>query len=420
MGQMGRLAGGLLGGALSEGVKHWSRGQKPAAAELFLTPANAERLAQRLSKMRGAAMKLGQLLSMDGGETLPPELSQLLERLREQAHHMPIGQLNQVLKAEWGDAWDEHFESFQFTPVAAASIGQVHRAQLKDGRELAFKVQYPGVRQSIDSDLDNLAMLLRSLRLLPAHLQVDSLIVEARQQLHDEANYALEAEYLQAFAERLNDDERYQCPQWHSDWSTEQVLAMDWLDGIAVEQLSAYPLAERNRVAAELLRLTLRELLQWGLVQTDPNFANYRYQCGSGRIQLLDFGATRRYDDAFTNALQKLIRASLDSDEAMIYEAASALGYFDGKEPAEYRQLMLSLFQMAVSPARHSGAFDFSNSSLAQQMRQRLIEVRLKQQAGQIPPARVLLLHRKLAGMYLLYKKLQVKLDVGAIVREFI
>jgi predicted unusual protein kinase regulating ubiquinone biosynthesis (AarF/ABC1/UbiB family) len=153
--QLGRLGSGIAGGVVGEGLRQLGSGNRPKAADLLLTPANARRLAERLAEMRGAAMKLGQLLSMEAGDVIPDPLPEILSRLREQANPMPLGQVADVLDAAWGEGWKNRFRRFHFTPLAAASIGQVHEAETKDGRRLAIKIQYPGIARSIDSDLDN-------------------------------------------------------------------------------------------------------------------------------------------------------------------------------------------------------------------------------------------------------------------------
>ena len=137
LGGFGRLAGGVAGGMLAEGAKRLASGQRPRMSDLVLTPANAARVADRLSHLRGAAMKLGQMISMDAGDMLPPELSAILARVRNQAYRMPPAQLDRVLRTEWGADWRRRFRHFEAAPIAAASIGQVHRATLPDGRVLA-------------------------------------------------------------------------------------------------------------------------------------------------------------------------------------------------------------------------------------------------------------------------------------------
>ena len=153
LGGFGRLAGGVAGGMLAEGARRVARGERPSLRDTLLTPGNAMRLADRLSHLRGAAMKLGQMISMDAGDLLPPELATILARVRENADRMPPKQLRDVLDAEWGKGWLGRFEKFDVRPIAAASIGQVHRATTKDGHDLAIKVQYPGVKESIDAGM---------------------------------------------------------------------------------------------------------------------------------------------------------------------------------------------------------------------------------------------------------------------------
>lgn len=164
LGRMLRLDGmtsGILGDMVASGVRQMAQGERPRLPAMLLTPATARRVTPDLGRMRGAAMKLGQMLSMDTGLDLPPEMTAIMAALRDEALHMPPKQLQDVLNAEWGTGWHKRFSRFDVRPFAAASIGQVHRAQTRDGRDLAIKVQYPSVRASIDSDIDNVSTLLR-------------------------------------------------------------------------------------------------------------------------------------------------------------------------------------------------------------------------------------------------------------------
>ena len=182
--RMVRLASGVAGGMLVEGGRQLAQGNRPKTSDLLLTPANARRVADQLAQLRGAAMKVGQLVSMDAGDVLPPELTEIMARLRSDAHSMPAKQLEAQLRENWGEDWDERVYQFSQKPIAAASIGQVHEAISLRGKRLAIKIQYPGIRKSIDSDVDNVATLLRVSRLVPRQLDIKPLLAEAKTQLH--------------------------------------------------------------------------------------------------------------------------------------------------------------------------------------------------------------------------------------------
>ena len=370
------------------------------------------RLADRLSEMRGAAMKVGQLISLDSGQLLPPQLTEVLARLRQDAHPMPLGQVAEVLTRAWGEGWEKDFERFFFTPLAAASIGQVHEAVLRDGRRLAVKVQYPGVRRSIDSDVDNVATLLRLFNLLPEALDFTALLDEAKRQLQAETDYLREASALARYGEKLAGDDRFILPGVVESHTSADVLAMGYLDGQPLVALSEQPAARRNAAAAALLALALREVFDWGFVQTDPNFANYLYQPAGGRIALLDFGAVRAYAPARRAALLNLLRAAVAGNAGDITEGAVRVGYLGEGDPAVYRNCIVSLLRMVTEPLRASAGYDFGKTDLAKRMSDTLIELRLRSNYGRIPPPDILFLHRKLGGVYLLLSRLHATVSV--------
>ena len=410
--QLGRLAGGMIGGAVSEGARQIANGQRPSLGDVVLTPANARRMTEKLSEMRGAAMKVGQLLSMDSGQLVSPEFSEILSRLREGAHHMPLGQVADVLENAWGENWDRQFKRFIFTPLAAASIGQVHEAVLGDGWRIAVKVQYPGISQSIDSDIDNVAGLLRMFKLLPDQVDISSLMDEAKKQLHVEADYLQEAAALKRFSRKIAGDNRFAMPEVVDELTTREVLTMDYLDGLPIEWLVERDDEERNLAAGKLLELCLREVFEWGLVQTDPNFANYRYQPQSGIIQLMDFGATREYSTQQQDAMRNLVEACVDGISSDVADAAAAVGYLDENNSPGYRDSIIRLLITAVEPVRFNRDYDFAHSDLASRMSEIVLDMRMRKRVGQIPPVSILFLHRKIGGLYLLLSRLKSRLPV--------
>jgi predicted unusual protein kinase regulating ubiquinone biosynthesis (AarF/ABC1/UbiB family) len=410
--RLGGMATGVAGNMLMAGVQQLAQGKRPNFSDLLLTPTNARKITQQLAQMRGAAMKVGQLISMDAGDLLPPELSAILARLRSDADAMPQRQVQAVLTANWGAQWQQRFEVFSFTPIAAASIGQVHRATTKDGRDLAIKIQYPGVRKSISSDVNNVASLLRLTGLLPKTLDFAPLLLEAKRQLREEADYQAEGAHLQRFVDLLADAPEFVVPKLHADLTTKNVLAMSFVAGVPVETMVNAPQVERDRIVSLLVGLLFRELFEFGLMQTDPNFANYRYDTERKKLILLDFGATRSFAPAFGQAYVQLMTAAMAGDRAGMTQAGHAIGYFGAHTHAKHQAAMLDIFEMALEPLCFDGAFDFGATDMAQRLREAGMALGLDRDFWHIPPIDTLFLHRKLGGMYLLAARLKARVNV--------
>lgn len=413
--RLGGLATGLAGGMLAEGAKQLAQGNRPKVKDLLLTPNNAKRVAEQLAQLRGAAMKVGQLMSMDAGELLPPELTEILSRLRSDAKPMPLSQLAKVLEQNWGKGWNLKFKQFSFEPVAAASIGQVHSAHTKDGRHLALKIQYPGIKSSIDSDVDNVATLLRVSGLLPKAVDFKPLLEEAKQQLHAEADYAIEASWLNQYHELLGNQQAFQLPAVYEDYSTDNILAMSFVKGVPIESLVDASQQDRDRVASLLLDLLFREIFEFRLIQTDPNFANYQYNTDSKQLILLDFGATRAYSEKIAEAYRTLMQAAIEDDRASMMQAATDIGFFQADIKDSQREAVIDLFMQACEPLRHEGVYDFGNTNLASRIRDAGMHLSMEKDYWHTPPADALFLHRKLGGLYLLATKLRATVDVRAL-----
>ncbi|MHA6326719.1 ABC1 kinase family protein [Roseivivax sp. CAU 1753] len=410
--RMGRFAGGVLGRAAQDGMRAYASGQRPDLHDLMMTPANAARLAEELSRMRGAAMKLGQLISMEAGEVLPPALADILARLRSDAHSMPPAQLKTVLADNWGADFLRRFRKFDVRPIAAASIGQVHRATTKDGRDLAIKVQYPGIRAAIDSDIRNLGGLLRWSGLLPPGLDLAPLLEEARLQLHQEADYPREAASLQRFGALLSDDPGFIVPGVAPDLTTGDILAMDYIDSVPIESLATAPQGTRNRVAERLIALTLRELFDFAAMQTDPNFANFRYQTDTDRIVLLDFGAVRDFTPDRVAIFRDLMRAALSGDRGAMRDAAIATGYLRPDTAPHHTAQVLDMIEIAAAPLRDAAPFDFRTARLAARFAEAGQRFAADRDFAVIPPVDALFLQRKAAGLYLLCARLDAKVPL--------
>ena len=414
------MATGVAGGMMLDGARQLAQGKRPGLHDLLLTPANAIKVAHQLAHLRGAAMKVGQLLSMDAGEILPPELADILGRLRSDAYHMPQHQVRAALDRQWGPDWQRRFKSFSFIPVAAASIGQVHRARTHDGRELAIKIQYPGVRQSIDSDVDNVSSLLRLSGVLPRTLDIAPLLKEAKRQLHEEADYERESGYLKRFADLLAGSADYILPDVYSDLTGKGVLAMSYVEGASLESLDGAPQAVRDRIVTLLIDLVLRELFEFRLMQTDPNFANYRYNIATRRIVLLDFGAVREFSPHVTESYHSLLNAGVAGDRAASTRAARDLGLFARETPPARQDAVMSLFDMAMQPLRYDGSFDFGATDIVARLRDGGMTIAANRDNWHIPPTDTLFLQRKIGGMFLLASRLKAQVSIRAMLEKYL
>ena len=413
------MATGIAGSVATGGLRALAGGKRPDLAQLLLTPANTLRLTDGLSHLRGAALKLGQMLSMDTGIVLPGELTGILSRMRNDARHMPPKQLQAVLNAEWGTGWYSRFARFDVRPFAAASIGQVHRASLPDGTELAIKVQYPGVRASIDSDVDNVATLLRLPGLLPRGVDLSPLLTEAKRQLHAEADYVAEAQHLERFGSLLEGSDMFALPTLHDALCTPQVLAMRYMESAPLDSLADAPQALRDRVATALIDLVLRELFVFGAMQTDPNLANYRYDPKAGRIVLLDFGAVQPIVPALAADFRALARVALEGGDAATRDAMLRIGYFGADTAPHHQALIQSMFSAAMAPIRQDTPFDFGSSTLLETLRDMGLAISNDRELAHVPPAATLFLHRKIGGMYLMAAKLRARVALRPMVETY-
>jgi len=413
--RLGLMAGEVaLDGALAS-MRQLASGRRPTAGD-WLSVRNAETLARRLSTLRGAAMKLGQMLSLQEN-LLPPEFRQALALLRAEGYSMPSTQLHRMLGREYGHGWQRRFADFDEEPIAAASIGQVHRARTRDGRELALKIQYPGVARSIDSDVDNLAMLLRWLNFLPVELDVAGLAAEAKRQLKVEADYLQEADHAGRFARLLRGAPGVVVPRVHRDFTTRRILALDYIESEPLEAMAGDDVPQRLRdsIARRIEDLMFRELFEFRLMQTDPNPANYRYRRGTDSLVLLDFGSTLEIDEERVDGYREICRAVIAGDPQAIRRAAIRLGYLRDDTPAESAAGVLEIIGLVCLPLAHRGAYDFGASRLAQHTLDLGLEVAFRQGLP-TPPASTMFLHRKLVGTFMLCALLRARIDVHRLV----
>lgn len=417
----GSLAAEVGLSAASQGLKNYASGSKVLVKSLLLSPANIERMAKKFSKMRGAALKVGQMLSFQDSSVLPAEIQQILLRVQNLAHYMPPGQLNRVMTAELGADWrKKHFASFSDVPFAAASIGQVHDAVTEDLTPVVVKVQYPGVVNSIDSDLNNLLMLLTASSILPAGLFLDKTIANARVELKWECDYIREAQNLIRFRELLKDDPVFEVPRVLHQMCGEHVLTMEKMRGTEIVK-GDWDQETKNWIATNIMRLCLMELKQFRYMQTDPNWANFLYNPETHKIELLDFGAARDFSDAFVEDYCEILRGSVRRDRAAVEEYSRKLGYLTGLESPQMTKAHVDSVMVlgeAFCPQPDDAPFDFGNQTITDRVRDN-IGLMLHERLAP-PPEETYSLHRKLSGVYLLCAKLKATVPCARLFKEIV
>ncbi|SMR59648.1 unnamed protein product [Zymoseptoria tritici ST99CH_1A5] len=399
--QYGGLATSMAFGAVGESFRRVTGGT--GTGSLMLSEGNMNRLVAKLSRMRGAALKMGQMVSFQDSKVLPQTINTILQRVQDSADYMPAWQRDKVLTSNLGSEWRELFSNFEEKPFAAASIGQVHKATLNsNGKDVAVKIQYPGVRNSIDSDLNNLSLLLTASNLLPKGLFLDKTIANARTELGWECDYEREAKACIRFRDELLGDEKdtFLVPKVYTEASGMDVLTAEFMHGKGVTKIPDLKQHERDWIGTQILRLCLRELMEWRFMQTDPNWTNFLYNRSTKKIELLDFGASRDFPDKFVEPYVALLIAASKGDRETCKNKSVELGYLTGREGPEMLKAHVDSILTLAEPFLESApeVYDFEDQTITDRVRSNIGLMLRERQAP--PPEETYSLHRKLSGFF--------------------
>jgi len=303
----------------------------------------AERMVQTLGRMKGAAMKIGQLASFIDTEFLPPEYRELyqehLATLRTSAPPMPWKKVRSVLDQEWEEPVEELFEHFDEEAAAAASIGQVHRATLPDGRRVAVKVQYPGVADAIRGDLQNAGLILRMAKALAPGLDAKAAAEELKERVLEELDYELEAQNQRAFARGYRDHPFIYVPDVVTRLSTTRALVTEWVDGVGFEEVKQLPREERDRFGEIVFRFCFGSIYHLQHFNADAHPGNYILM-PDGKVAFLDFGMTKHLDQDQIELEIVALEAVIDQDPEELRVALHDLGFLNNPQKVDAELLM--------------------------------------------------------------------------------
>ncbi|HET9035892.1 MAG TPA: AarF/ABC1/UbiB kinase family protein, partial [Myxococcaceae bacterium] len=378
--------------AIARGVKRLA-GSDPSA----IGKGTAEKLVETLGDLKGAAMKLGQVASMDP-DLFPPEVRAVLARLQNEAPPMSFDRVAAVVEDELGGSPDELFAEFSREPMAAASLGQVHRARLRDGRDVVVKVQYPGIDQALRSDIDNLGLVVKTMALAHRALDGRQYFHELAEELAHELDYSREGRLAREFAQASAGLPDIVVPEIIDERTSTRVLTMQHIPGQTLKTfLTSHPHnAERLRVSGLLIRAIHGAFLVDGTVHADPHPGNFMVM-PDGKLGVLDFGSVKRFSREFFEGHRDVFRIVLEQKPIDTLALVRRVGFTVDLPDDEARALLGELLHIAGRALR-TDDYDYAHDTMAPDSR-KLVTSHAAQFLKIRPPAEGVMFIRAFGGL---------------------
>ena len=392
--------------------------KRPNLKSALISKKNVTTTVDTLKNLRGAAMKFGQLLSLDETVILSPDLAAIFAQLQSSGYSMTPSQLKKVLNHNWGDDWLKHFKYFDVRPFAAASIGQVHKATLKSGEVVAIKVQFPGVKQSIDSDLATLKFIMKTSGMLPENFPLEHYLSQCGDLLKRETNYELEAENINLFSGFLNGSKVIHVPKVYNKLSTDQTLTMSFLEGRELSNIMEFDQSARDEISLNLIELLFNEIFNFKMVQTDPNLANFLLTRGGKSICILDFGACCRVSEDTHRLYKELLSVALSLDLNCIKSFLQEKNFIPQETSMAGTKFLENIISVTINELSKDETFDFQKSKVFQLIVQENLNLYFDLIPSSVLGSDFIFIQRKIFGLILFFRSIGTKLPLLKILKH--
>ncbi|MFC1853810.1 ABC1 kinase family protein [candidate division CSSED10-310 bacterium] len=360
---------------------------------------NAERIAKTFGELKGAVMKVGQMISLQAG-IFPEEFTSILSKLQQDSPPVDFELLENQITNELNGSLDVLFKEFDEKSHASASIGQVHRAVLPDGTQVVVKVQYPGVDAMVESDLKNLRMFFRSLGKYKLNMDVLELWAEIRERLDEELNYEHELQNIMLFRRLFQDDKRIIIPEPIPEYSSQHVLTMEYVPGLSWQEIirDEFPSDLRNKLAVLLFETMLKQLFHFHILHADPNLSNFAFR-EDGSLIIYDFGCVKKFPRDFVQHYCHMVYDALHDDYQGTMSNFKKLGFSWTPEEAVDEDMVEYVAKVALRPYLADKPYDFSEADLHEDLLSFARDHLSDDVKFEIPPD-ILFLDRVVGGMY--------------------
>ena len=404
----------LLKHALRTGANILANKDDPKKIIENIVGVNPDRFIDELSTFKGSVTKAGQLLSQYGEYYLPDNINEKLKKLQSSSHFLDFSQIESQISPKALQNLD-----IERSPLAAASIGQVHLAQDKSGRDLVLKIQYKGIEKAINGDMFFLKMLMKSLKIFPKGIDTEDLFNELERMLRNEMNYDLEVSLMKKYKD-INNDEYFYIPGVVDEYSNKKTICMEYIDGINLGSINPldFPKDKINHLGAKVFELFLKEIFEFNLVQSDAHGGNFLVNEDLSKLYLLDFGACGELTDEVLDFYRNFLKHSFNLDREGFFLEIQRFIEYSGKS-LEYDEEIMWEYIVRVSDPLRSESFDWGDTTLPDDLVEIGKRLRKTLKFNSIP-SQFIFIDRKLLGVFSLLRQLKADFNVKATFEKFV